>query len=330
MSLTPARRSSTQLGANLRRELKAYALDRTPRAARVAVRKLRRRGKVRRIRDLAALDVALREAYEAFQRSEADGRRVLDGIEFVVSDPRPRDPASPAYREHELSLYERLTGKPYTPACERSIFDLAEGLRSPFPYRTRTPEVVGDQLILLGFLLKAIPLPPPARILEFGPGWGNTTQALLQTGYDVTAVEIDPAFIDLIAQRCALHAERLTLETADMLEFTSQRRFDVILFFESFHHCQDHRRLLRQLHDLLAEGGVVLFVAEPIVDLPYPWGLRLDGQSLWAMRQLGWLELGFDRSYFMQALRDTGWVGERLRSRAISSLTDVIVARAAA
>jgi len=322
-------RKSTHLVANLRRELKAYALDRTPRRARVFVRELRRRGKVRRIRDLASLDVALREAYEAFQISEDDGRRVLDGIEFVVKDPRPRDPGSAAYRDHELALYEQLTGKPYSPARERSIFDLAEGVRSPFPYRTRTPDVVGDQLILLGFLMKAIPMPPPARILEFGPGWGNTTQALLQTGYDVTAVEIDPTFIDLIAQRCALNADRLTLETADMLEFTSTQRFDVILFFESFHHCQDHRRLLRQLHDLLADRGVILFVAEPIVDLPYPWGLRLDGQSLWAMRQLGWLELGFDRAYFMGALRDTGWVGERLQSRAISPLTDVVVARAA-
>ena len=320
----------TRLAANLRRELKAYALERMPRAVRVAVRDLRPGGKVRRIGDLAALDVALREAYEAFQRSEDAGRRVLDGIEFVVTDPRPSDPASAAYREHELALYERLTGKPYTPASERSIFDLGEGVRSPFPYRTRTPEVVGDHLILLGFLLKAIPKPPPARILEFGPGWGNTTQALLQTGYDVTAVEIDPSFVDLIARRCASNADRLTLVTADMLEFTSTQRFDVVLFFESFHHCQDHRRLLRQLHDVLAKDGVILFVAEPIVDLPYPWGLRLDGQSLWAMRQLGWLELGFDRSYFMQALRDTGWAGERFHSRAISPLTDLVVARAAA
>ncbi len=319
---------STHLAANLRREFKAYALERMPRAARLVARDLRRRGKVRRIRDLASLDVALREAYEAYQVSEADGRRVLDGFEFVVNEPRPRDPASAAYRAHELALYERLTGKPYTPASERSVFDLAEGVRSPFPYRTRTPELVGDQLILLGFLMKAIPMPPPARILEFGPGWGNTTEALLQTGYDVTAVEIDPAFVELIARRCALHADRLTLETADMLEFRSTQRFDVILFFESFHHCQDHRRLLKQLHDLLADGGVILFVAEPIVDLPYPWGLRLDGQSLWSMRQLGWLELGFDRSYFMQARRDTGWAGERLHSRAISALTDVVVARA--
>jgi 2-polyprenyl-3-methyl-5-hydroxy-6-metoxy-1,4-benzoquinol methylase len=300
-----------------------------PRAARVFARDLRRRGKVRQLRDLASLDIALREAYEAFQLSEEDGRRVLDGIAFVVDEPRPPDPASDDYRDHELALYERLTGKPYTSASERSAFDLVDGLRSPFPYRTRTPALVGDQLILLGFLMKAIPMPPPARILEFGPGWGNTTEALLQTGYDVTAVEIDPAFVELIARRCALHADRLTLETADMLEFRSTQRFDVILFFESFHHCQDHRRLLRQLHELLADDGVILFVAEPIVDLPYPWGLRLDGQSLWAMRQLGWLELGFDRGYFMQALHDTGWAGERLHSRAISAITDVVVARRA-
>jgi len=54
---------SLRLSANLRRELRAYALDRMPRATRVMVRDLRRRGKVRRIGDLAALDVALGEAY---------------------------------------------------------------------------------------------------------------------------------------------------------------------------------------------------------------------------------------------------------------------------
>ena len=106
--------TSTHLRANLRRELRAYALERMPRAARIFARDLRRRGKIRRIHDLAALDVALREAYEAFQRSEEEGRRVLDGIAFVVDEPRPPDPASDDYRDHELALYERLTGKPYT------------------------------------------------------------------------------------------------------------------------------------------------------------------------------------------------------------------------
>ena len=314
------------LAANLRRELKEYALGSLPRGLRLALRQARRGRRVRRIHDLAALDDALRHAYEAFQRSEDEGRRVLDAIELVVDDPRPADPASEAYRENELRLYERLVGRPYSTANERSIFDVAEAVRRPFPYRTGSTEVAGDQLILLGFLLKAIRAPVGARVLEFGPGWGNTTLALLQTGYSVTAVEIDPAFVELIARRCADHAERLTLVSGDMLTFASSERFDLVLFFESFHHCTDHRAMLRRLHDLVVDGGSILFVAEPIADLAYPWGLRLDGHSLWSMRQLGWLELGFDRAYFMRTLRETGWAGRRLHSRAISPLVDVIVA----
>jgi SAM-dependent methyltransferase len=185
---------------------------------------------------------------------------------------------------------------------------------------------VGDQLILLGFLMKAVGADPPARVLELGPGWGNTTLALLQTGYSVTAVEIEQRFAEVISRRCADHAERLEVVTADMLAYSARERSDVVLFFESFHHCSDHRLMLRRLHDLVADGGRVLFVGEPILDLPYPWGLRLDGQSLWSMRQLGWLELGFDRSYFMRALREAGWTGKRLHSRAISGLPDVVVA----
>ena len=314
------------LASNLRRELKEYVLDRLPRGVRFQLREARRRRHVRRIRDLPELDEALHAAYEAFQVSEADGRRALDGIEFVIDRPRPRDPATDAYRRNELAIYERLAGRPYVTENERSLFDVAEAVKRPFPYRTGSAEIVGDQLMLLGFLLKAIGIDPPARVLEFGPGWGNTTLALLQTGYSVTAVEIDPSFIALISQRCADHADRLALVTADMLTFSTPERFDVVLFFESFHHCTDHRLLLRRLQDLVADDGRILFVAEPISDLAYPWGVRLDGHSIWAMRQLGWLELGFDRSYFMQALRDEGWSGRRLHSRAVSSLPDVVVA----
>ncbi len=217
-------------------------------------------------------------------------------------------------------------GRPYSTENEHSPIEVEDSVRRPHPYRTGSADIVGDQLILLGFLMKAIGADPPARVLEFGPGWGNTTLALLQTGYSVTAVEIELRFAEVISRRCADHAERLRVVTADMLTFSPQERSDVVLFFESFHHCTDHRLMLRRLHDLVADGGRVLFVGEPILDLPYPWGLRLDGQSLWSMRQLGWLELGFDRAYFMNALRESGWTGRRLHSRAISGLPDVVVA----
>ena len=35
----------------------------------------------------------------------------------------------------------------------------------------------------------------------------------------------------------------------------------------------------------------------------------MDGESLWAIRNNGWLELGFSRKYFLSALDRFGWAG---------------------
>jgi hypothetical protein len=53
----------------------------------------------------------------------------------------------------------------------------------------------------------------------------------------------------------------------------------------------------------------VFFAAEPILEaFPVPWGVRVDGESLWAIRQNGWLELGFQESYFVRTLLRLGWL----------------------
>jgi hypothetical protein len=90
------------------------------------------------------------------------------------------------------------------------------------------------------------------------------------------------------------------------------QKFDAILFFESFHHCSDHQTLLAKLKTVLVEGGRVFFAAEPITPtFSQPWGLRLDGESLWAIRRFGWLELGFQDSYFVRTLQRGGWVAKK-------------------
>ncbi len=73
-------------------------------------------------------------------------------------------------------------------------------------------------------------------------------------------------------------------------------------------------------------GGKVLWAGEPIAPMGYPWGLRLDGYSLWSTRTHGWLELGFDETYFAEILARTGWRATRTRLAAGSPLADVIVA----
>src|SRR6202035_1985719 len=95
---------------------------------------------------------------------------------------------------------------------------------------------------------------------------------------------------------------------------------------ESFHHCADHLAMLRHLHDIVRPGGAVLFAAEPVQRLDYPWGPRLDGLSVWASRTYGWLELGFDTGDFDRALGPAGWAGPRVGRGPGLGGADVIVA----
>ncbi|MEQ1890712.1 MAG: class I SAM-dependent methyltransferase [Alphaproteobacteria bacterium] len=219
------------------------------------------------------------------------------------------DPDSQAYREHQFKLYEWLHGKPYAVINEVCKFDVTLLADSPFPFCTESCPTVGNHLIAIGHLIRTLDLKPKSRILEFGPGWGNTTTFLARMGHHVKAVDIEDNFVQLIGERA--RRDNLTIDVVQgdfSLIQTLDEKFDLVLFFECFHHCSDHQALIAGLQHVVAPAGKVVFAAEPITDaLPVPWGLRLDGESLWAIRKHGWMELGFQETYFRGLLARNGW-----------------------
>jgi 2-polyprenyl-3-methyl-5-hydroxy-6-metoxy-1,4-benzoquinol methylase len=283
---------------------------------------------------LEALDAELAEAARLFSVSEDGARRFLDDLRVALPADGPPDPFSTAYREWTWDLYRRISGRAaYATDNEASPFDFDIARVRPFPYASGSATVVGGDLAARGHLLHCIGaasadgLLPPARLVEFGPGWGNLTNDLTSTGFRVTAVEVDPRFCALLEERCPVPAN-LSVVQADMLAFTDSEPFDAAVFFESFHHCADHLAMLRQLHHIVRPGGPVFFASEPVQALAYPWGPRLDGLSVWSSRTYGWLELGFDARYFTAALARTGWRATRRRVGPAESAADVFVARA--
>ena len=281
-----------------------------PGPVRRAVR-MRRRDAASRLVTLGDLDAVLEEAAACFARGEDAGREFLAGVR-VSPPPCPADPFSGEYREWVFALYARISGRgSYSVVHESSPFDLAEALERPFPFATGSSIVVGEDLIARGSVVRALGLPAPARVVEFGPGWGNLTADLVATGHVVTAVDVDDGFCRLIEQR----VPRAHVVRADMLSFAAEPEggpYDAAVFFESFHHCADHLALLELLHGVVRPGGLVVLGAEPVDVLAYPWGPRVDGLSLWSSRRYGWLELGFDERYFPAALRRTGWAARRV------------------
>ena len=296
----------------------------------------RREGRALRLRvarNAAELDVEIerlraleRQSFSAWLRARARFTFYEDCAAL------PRDPLSVAYRDAQLALYCAVSGRSaYDPwSAEPDKLPVAELVDpSPYPFNTRDGELIGGHLLAIGHIMQALWRSKPGgghAVLEYGAGAGFTTVLLAAAGYRMTAVDINAdglAIIDALAAGRKLAIRTHCGEFGDVP--VEGERFDIILFYEAFHHCLDFATLLRKLHERLAEGGIVMFAGEPVFrDFPKPWGLRLDGASLWEIRTKGWLELGFREDFFREALARTGWGCEKL---SFAGTPDIFVAR---
>ncbi|MBG0812540.1 class I SAM-dependent methyltransferase [Methylosinus sp. H3A] len=272
---------------------------------------------MKRLSTTKEIDEMLAECERAAAISDNALRDVFNSYHLAPPTDLPSDPFSVEYLRYQMDFYQRISGKAYDRQNEVTKFDVAGAVRFPYPYQTNSHLRAGEHYQAMGFLLRSLSLGHPSRILEFGPGWGNTTLALARLGHKVTAVDIEVSFCELIKRRAALYDLDIEVINDDFyLSERLNRQFDAVLFFECFHHCADHNRLLTALDRVVAPGGAIYFGSEPISsDFPMPWGLRLDGESMWAVRRMGWMELGFRDDYFREALTRKGWLGERFASR---------------
>jgi hypothetical protein len=154
------------------------------------------------------------------------------------------------------------------------------------------------------------------RLIEFGAGWGNLSIPLAKSGVDTTIVDIDRGFLDRAERIAAREGVKVQTICGDFNEVAQgdHGRFNVAVFQSSFHHCLDFERLIVALRtNMLDRDGMILFVNEPISDeLQFPWGLRYDGESLWAIMCNKWLELGFHSDFFSEMLLKNGMLPQTI------------------
>jgi SAM-dependent methyltransferase len=104
------------------------------------------------------------------------------------------------------------------------------------------------------------------RALELGAGTGYFSLNLLQAGVisDATCTDISPGMVDALAA----NAQTLGLEVdarvadAEALPF-DDASFDLVLGHAVLHHLPDLDRAWREIHRVLAPGGVAVFAGEP-------------------------------------------------------------------
>ena len=263
----------------------------------------------RRIVSLAELDKELLQAAQARKISEGDFLKAIS--QFYLYRPPPKDyaPWSEEYRRYWQALYEEIAEKKYSLENEMYDFDVGLFVKKPYPYCTEDFNVVSEQLIAMGHIVKALALPRGSRILEMGAGWGNISIILAMMGHKVTVVDMNRKYGSLIqarAEKSSVHIDFVCSDFAAELPFGCD--FDCVLFYESFHHSCDHLALLDSVKKYMADGGILALAGEPISDdVPFDWGINPGGEALWQMRKHGWFELAFQEKYILKALTMKGF-----------------------
>ena len=239
----------------------------------------------------------------------------------VVAELQKLDPFSPSYDDTVRKLYLELSGRDEYRAERDELDPGACSLTSNrdlftriSPWSFQNAAFMAEFMSSWAAMMRHMPASSDADVLEYGPGSGQFLLSLARLGYRTYGVDIEPAYLQLIQQQAQAMGLSVRTEQGRFGEGFAGQRFDRIVFFEAFHHSLDFLSLLQSLHGKIADNGRLILCGEPIVDdlitgpVPFPWGPRLDGLSVHCMRSLGWMELGFQRSFLVDALMRCGWI----------------------
>ena len=233
-------------------------------------------------------------AVEAESTSNGGGRlRKIEGVDYkraAVEYPRKLDPE----RHHYL----------YT----KPFYNLAN----------KPPKHSGDGMDAETFrhfcdfanVAVALALPAGSRILDVGCGSGWLSEYFARLGYDVTGIDISPDLIEMARARVDSVAYGADHETPLRCRFLVHdaegsplaEEFDAVVCYDSLHHFEDERAVVRNLSAMTRYGGA-LFILEG--DRPEE-GSETEEELLEVMRHFETLESPFSRSYLRSLMDEHG------------------------
>jgi len=261
------------------------------------------------------------EALNSLKSDVPDADEYASLSQIYLSDPiidelNSLDPFSRSYRETAMRLYKKLRrSDTYDP--RRDELSQMAGIpgdlwKGVVPWSFRSPKMIGEFLMSWGHIMMLIDL-SSGTVLEYGSGSGQLALMLARCGLDVHCVDVDQPSLDLIKAQADQMELPIKCESALFGEGFDGKRFDRIIFFEAFHHAWAFEALLDRLSERLALDGRLILCGEPVVSsrtpsVPFPWGPRLDGLSIFCMRKYGWMELGFSEEFLSETFLRHGWL----------------------
>ncbi len=233
------------------------------------------------------------------------------------------DPMSDEYFAQQIRLWQLIAGVDREYVAELDEAEVAipnvDAIRLPGFYIWRSDAAVvsaSDHVLATGMLMKHSGLKPGMWALEYGAGFAHTALAFARMGVNVDTVDISSTFCGYVKEQADFFGVNLTPFKALFGENPrGDQKYDLIWFYESFHHCVDFRNVIQKLKNHLTPTGRILLAGEPVAKrenaaVPYPWGLRLESEVVAVIRNRRWFELGFSEDFLTTLFVNNGYTAE--------------------
>lgn len=256
------------------------------------------------------LDRFVKECDESGLLATARGRERLAGFQLSHSArvDQSLDPFSEEYFQQQVGLYREISGRELDQGTgEQTPIDVEAHAMAANPYNQARIGHIARHVRAIQGSLMAANLPAGAAILDMGCGWGLSSETMAYSGAMVTAVDINPRFVELIQRRAVRLGLPIEAVVSNFDSYTDSRRYDLVFFYECLHHSLRPWETLARMVKLLKPGGRIMWAGEPVNRSWWRhWGLRLDPESVYVMRKYGWWEGGWSLGFLTRCFERCG------------------------
>ncbi|MFO0937551.1 MAG: methyltransferase domain-containing protein [Gemmataceae bacterium] len=230
-------------------------------------------------------------------------------LRFETAVDKTLDPFSDAYFSQQQALYSELAGRKLDQSTgELSPLDPTAHTSGCNPYNSRDVGFISKHARTIHTCLLMADLPAGAKILDAGSGWGLSSEMMAFAGAEVTAVDINPPFVELVRRRSERLGLPITSVHATFDEFETDQQFDLLFFYECLHHSLKPWETVARLGRFVKSGGKITIAGEPINAIWWPhWGIRLDALSVYCIRKFGWWESGWTEEFIVRCFERAGF-----------------------
>ncbi|KAI8063018.1 S-adenosyl-L-methionine-dependent methyltransferase [Thamnidium elegans] len=149
------------------------------------------------------------------------------------------------------------------------------------------------------------------NVIEIGCGPGDFALIFKDKFKErVQVTAIDPSETDIAAAKAKSTGNDVDFQHSDIFKFTTDKKFDLVMFTKSLHHCIPVDQAVKNAYDLLAEDGI-FFAEEIYLDRMH------DSDTLWFFDRL---DLLITAGCMKPAAADEGHHARRLAKMLDTSL----------